>query len=140
MLVVDKVETVEGLTGQFPLLRSMWLDQLLQMLNYRIGEFTPDELVEAPPGTTALKLFETSRSPKGEIKEELRRVLVISTVSAELRDNSPGSAPSSRRTAVHTTRVRTRSATAGGGQGTELGTAHQESRRNHGWSSVGPWQ
>jgi hypothetical protein len=92
LMVHDKETTVAGLAGQFPLLRSLWLDQLLLKLNYRIGEFTPDEMAEAPPGTAALKLYETSRSPKGEVREELRRVMIITTVSANIRDNASGSA------------------------------------------------
>lgn len=92
LMIHAKVEVVKDLTGQFMLLRSMWLDKLLQMLNYRIGEFAPDELADAPPGIAALKLFETSRSPEGEVREELRRVLIITTVSADLRDNTTGSA------------------------------------------------
>jgi hypothetical protein len=90
--VNEKIDVAEGLTGQFMLLRSLWLDQLLQMLNYRIGEFTSDEVSDAVPGTAALKLFETSRSPQGEVREELRRVLIITSLSADFHDNANGSA------------------------------------------------
>jgi len=49
-------------------------------------------LAEAPPEIAALKLFETSRSPKGEVREELRRVLIVTAASANIRDNANGSA------------------------------------------------
>lgn len=92
LMVNQERATVEGLTGQFPLLRSLWLDQLLQKLNYRIGEFTPDEMEGAPTGITALKLIETSRSPQGEVRDDLRRVLIVTTISADFLDKSSGSA------------------------------------------------
>ena len=89
-LVQQMAPTVGELSGQFIMLRNLWLDKVLQMLNYRIGEFNPDELERAPAGTTAIKLFETIRS-HGEVREDLRRVLVLTTTTCDLRDNSHGS-------------------------------------------------
>lgn len=45
-LVQEMAPTVDSLSGQYMLLRSLWLDKVLQLLNYRIGEFTPEELEE----------------------------------------------------------------------------------------------
>lgn len=90
-LVQEMAPTVDSLSGQYMLLRSLWLDKVLHLLNYRIGEFTPEELEGAPSGTAALKLFETLRS-HGEVREKLRRVLLLTPVSCDLRDNSAGSA------------------------------------------------
>ena len=90
-LVQEMAPTVDSLSGQYMLLRSLWLDKVLQLLNYRIGEFTPEELEGAPSGIAALKLFETLRS-HGEVREKLRRVLLLTPVTCDLRVNSPGSA------------------------------------------------
>lgn len=89
--VLEKLQSIEGLIGQFPLMRSLWLDPLLKMMNYNVSDFKSDELEEAPAGTTALKLLETSRLPQGDVREELRRVLILTTATADLRDSAEGS-------------------------------------------------
>jgi hypothetical protein len=90
-LVLDQGQTAETLAGQFSLLRSVWLDPLLRLMNYDTGEIDPSYLVDAPPGTTALNLFETSRTPEGDVQKELRRVLILTGSTSNLQDMTNGS-------------------------------------------------
>jgi hypothetical protein len=88
--VLDQWQAAEALTGQFDLLRSVWLAPLLRLMNYGTDEMDPAYLVDAPSRTTALKLLETSRTPQGDVIEELRRVLVLTPADADFHKMAPG--------------------------------------------------
>lgn len=88
--VINTAQTAAGLAGQFALLRSVWLAPLLSLMNYNIFEMEPSYLLDAPARTTALKLFETSRTPEGDVQEELRRVLVLVMSDADLHHATHG--------------------------------------------------
>jgi hypothetical protein len=89
-LVTNQGQAVQALMGQTALLRSIWLGQLLRMLNYKMVEMDSVFSADAPVGTMALKLFETSRTPQGDITEGLRRVLVLTPADADFHKMAPG--------------------------------------------------
>ena len=88
--VANQGQAVQALMGQTALLRSIWLGPLLRLMNYEMGEMDSGYLADAPVGTIALKLFETSRTPQGDITEELRRVLVLTAADADFHKMAPG--------------------------------------------------
>jgi hypothetical protein len=75
-MVDERASTLAGLGGQFPLLRSLWLDPLLALLGYEVHEATEMDLAGAPALATALLLHATLR--QGErIVRRLRWPIVI---------------------------------------------------------------
>jgi hypothetical protein len=84
-LLDDRASTLSGLGGQFPLLRSVWLDPLLALLGYEIQEVAEADLANAPAMTTALLLQETLREA-GRIVRRVRWPLVLAAQATELGD------------------------------------------------------
>lgn len=90
-LVQERAQTAKNLAGQFPLLRSLFLDPFLHLLQYTIGEVEHDVLETASPGTTVLRLLETTRTPQGEVQEVPRRVLLLANSLLGLPSSTEGS-------------------------------------------------
>jgi len=84
-LVDDWASTLAGLGGQFPLIRSLWLEPLLALLGYDIQEASEADLANAPALTTALLLQGTFREA-GRIVRRVRWALVLAAQPAELSD------------------------------------------------------
>lgn len=81
-LVEERASTLAGLSGQFPLIRSLWLDPLLALLGYDILELSEADLFNAPALTTALLLQATLREA-GRIIRRVRWALVLATQPTE---------------------------------------------------------
>lgn len=75
---------VAAFDGQFPLLRRMWIDPVLDLLGYARQEAEASELEGAPAATTGLRLLEGVRSMDGRIRSETSRALVLVTSSCDL--------------------------------------------------------
>ena len=84
-LVHERAGSLNGIEGQFQMIRNIWLEPILRLLNYSMGEMPPDLLSVAPDGTTAFLLKETRRK-KGTISRVTSRVLVL-TCPDVLADN-----------------------------------------------------
>jgi hypothetical protein len=84
-LVDEQAPTLAGLGGQFPLVRSLWLDPLLALLGYDIQEVTETDLANAPALTTALLLQATLREA-GRIVRRVRLALVLAAQATQLSD------------------------------------------------------
>ncbi|CAB1063566.1 hypothetical protein D1BOALGB6SA_8349 [Olavius sp. associated proteobacterium Delta 1] len=75
-LVDERAGSLKGIEGQFKMIRELWLDPVLRLLNYSIGNMPSDLLFDAPDGTTAFLLEETRRK-KGVISKIANRILVL---------------------------------------------------------------
>ena len=84
-MVDERAPTLAGLGGQFPLIRSLWLDPFLALLGYDIEEASEADLANAPSQTTALLLHATLREA-GRIVRRMRWPLVLTAQPTELRD------------------------------------------------------
>lgn len=91
LLLQDRAQTAKNLAGQFPLLRSLFLDPFLHLLQYTIGEVERDVLETASPGATVLLLLETTRTPQGEVREVPRRVLLLANSLLDLPSSTESS-------------------------------------------------
>jgi hypothetical protein len=81
----ERGSTLAGLGGQFPLIRSLWLDPLLALLGYDIQEVSETDLACAPALTTALLLQATLREA-GRIVRRVRWALVLAAQATQLSD------------------------------------------------------
>jgi hypothetical protein len=86
-MVDERASILAGLGGQFPLIRSLWLDPFLALLGYDIQEASEMDLAHAPSQTTALLLHATLREA-GRIVRRVRWVLVLVAQSTELGDEA----------------------------------------------------
>lgn len=84
-MVDERASTLAGLGGQFPLIRSLWLDPLLALLGYDIQELSEADLAIAPALATALLLRATMREA-GRIVRRVRWALVLTAQPTELSD------------------------------------------------------
>ncbi|HEY7307837.1 MAG TPA: hypothetical protein VH643_00620 [Gemmataceae bacterium] len=84
-MVDERGSTLAGLGGQFPLIRSLWLDPLLALLGYDIQEASEADLANAPVLTTALLLQATLREA-GRIVRRVRWALVLAAQPTQLSD------------------------------------------------------
>jgi hypothetical protein len=84
-MVDERASTLAGLGGQFPLIRSLWLDPLLALLGYDIQELSEADLAAAPGLVTALLVHATLREA-GRIVRRLRWPLVLVAQPTELGD------------------------------------------------------
>jgi len=84
-MVDERASTLAGLGGQFPLIRSLWLDPLLALLGYEVREATEAGLADAPGLATALLLHATLREA-GRIVQRLRWPVVLVAQETQLTD------------------------------------------------------
>jgi hypothetical protein len=84
-MVEERASTLAGLGGQFPLIRSLWLDPLLALLGYDIQEVSEADLANAPVLTTALLLQATLREA-GRIVRRVRWALVLAAQATQLSE------------------------------------------------------
>jgi hypothetical protein len=80
-MVDQKSANAEGLNGQFPLLRNLWLNPLLERLGFQVREIDQLVLESAPSSSTAILLYENTREGDG-IACRLRVPLVITSAAA----------------------------------------------------------
>jgi hypothetical protein len=84
-MVDERASTLAGLGGQFPLIRTLWLDPLLALLGYEAQEPTEADRAGTPALATALLLHAASR--QGErIVRRLRWPIVIVAQQTLLAD------------------------------------------------------
>jgi hypothetical protein len=81
-LTQEKAHAVEAMSGQFPLLRNMWIHPFLERLGYRFRELDPSILEQAPPEATAILLYEYKRS-NAQVVIGLKAPLLLTATSAD---------------------------------------------------------
>ena len=91
--VEEQAANIEQLLGQFDLLRTVWLDQLLRDLGFSLGAVADTDLLGAPIGSTSLLLYETQRSA-GRINKSLNRVLILTAPQVDSQATGDGTARS----------------------------------------------
>jgi hypothetical protein len=89
-LFAEKGELIQSLQGQFPLMRNLWLDQLLQMLGYEVSDQIPIPAESTLPGLIAILLHQTSRK-RGKVKRVKSRILLLADPSLDLSAIDEGS-------------------------------------------------
>ncbi len=75
-LTKEKATAIEAMSGQFPLLRTMWIHPLLEQLGYQLREVDSSVLEHAPAGATAILLYEYTRSDS-RVRCNLKAPLLI---------------------------------------------------------------
>ena len=88
--ITSKASNVEAMSGQFQLLRSMWIDSLLERLGYQVSNVEEPLLEFAPPGVSAVLLDERSRSGS-EITRRLFAPLILTSTSSDWDSFDTGS-------------------------------------------------
>lgn len=86
----SKASNVEAMSGQFQLLRSMWIDSLLERLGYQVSDVEEQLLEFSPPGVSAVLLYERSRSGS-EITKRLFAPLILTSTSTDWDSFDAGS-------------------------------------------------
>jgi hypothetical protein len=81
--VAEREGVLAGLAGDLPLVRSLWLDPLLDLLGYEAAAPGEGGLLDPPPGATGLLLSSTRRE-RGRVTRGLRCVLVLAAAPADL--------------------------------------------------------
>lgn len=89
-LAEGRSSSASALCGQFPALRSIWLEPILQRLGYSVRDVAPADLEQVPPATTAILLDAVDR--KGEaIVRRCERVMVVFGPGADPNATGGGS-------------------------------------------------
>lgn len=76
-LIDEKGTALTGIAGQFPLLKTIWIEPLLPLMGLESEDLSLEDLHIAPVGMTAMLLFHTSRQSGGEIERTKHSVLVL---------------------------------------------------------------
>jgi hypothetical protein len=85
--VAGRAAAMAGLGGQYPLVRSLWLDPVLRLLGYEIEEVPADRLGGLSPGGLVLLLFALRREA-GRVRRRLRSVLLLTPAGTDLQQAS----------------------------------------------------
>ena len=83
-LIDERADTARNLDGQFPLLCTMWLHPVIELLGYGWQDPDVEEVSTAPPGTTAKRLVTSYRDDGGRIRQSTAQALVLVTSACDL--------------------------------------------------------
>lgn len=85
-------ETARNLDGQFQLLRTVWINPMLELLGFGWKEATEVDLHDAPLNMVPLRLISVRRINQGPIQRKLDKVLLITSGTVDLNSTDRSSA------------------------------------------------